>query len=120
MKYWSRMAQQKTNNILLLEAYYMCIAENHSWLRGLKHMLYCNCLGDLCLQVCNITTSKLGSTVQQRLEDQYVQKWNDHASNDPNLKLLSSLKNEYTQSHYLKSVTSIKERTQLTKLRQGL
>ena len=119
IKYWHRLENLK-DNLLLQEAYLTCKENKHGWYTDIVNLLNINGLYNIVESSNTMKTEKVGLLLKDRLENQYIQLWDNKAKSSPKLEVLYSLKqNNYKESHYLKLVQNINDRKLLTKLRIG-
>ena len=118
VKYWHRL-ENLSGDSILKEAYNLCKSNSHSWYSNIINCLDKNGLNYISENPCSYTEDHIINQFKQKLEDQYLQAWDNKALSNKNLETLYKVKKIYKCSNYLKSVSNIEERRKITKLRLG-
>ena len=112
-----------TNNVLLNNAFQTVKEENHEWLQNIKYLLNLHGFGK---QWNNpIVNHEVFSkhfiwTFRKRLEDQYIQFWENKCLNSELYNNIHILNNTYCSSKYLGRIKTPIIRSNVTKIRVGM
>ena len=104
IKYWHRLENlsEEQNSILLADAYYVCKNNNHKWSSDIRDFLNRNGMNEIYENVHSYKESFIANTLKCKLEEQYIQKWDQKSKNSSKLCTMFSLKsNNYKCSSYL-------------------
>ena len=103
IKYWMRLAND-TNNVLLNNAFQTVKEENHEWLQNIKYLLNLHGFGKQWNNpIVNheVFIKHFIWTFRKRLEDQYIQFWENKCLNSELYNNIHILNNTYCSSKYL-------------------
>ena len=115
--YWLRLVSG-TKNTLFNEAFVQANKDNHWWVQGVKDILIKYGRANVANNSAQVTRHKrFASDFQQRLKQDYIQRWFTKISNSESFKYLKIVKNEYCMSPYLTNIQNTKIRKIITKLR---
>lgn len=124
IKYWYRLEnlEYDQNSILsiLSDAYCVCKNNNHNWSSDIKDLMDRNGLNDLHNNVQQYSELYILSSIKSKLEQQYIQSWDQKGRDDLRLSTMFNLKkNKYKYSSYLNDIVNIEDRKCMTRLRTG-
>ena len=122
IKYWHRMEKGNCPNTLLNKTYLMNKECNSQWYQNIESLLKLNGLGNEFINPNKSENTKLfGIKIKSRLQDQYLQTWNDRMSSYEKHGTLNLIKTDkYMFSSYLNIIKDHNIRTIFTKFRLGI
>ncbi len=120
---WYRL-EQGTTNVLLNHAYEECKTNEHDWFCNVRDFLYKNGLESIWRNVHTLHRNYVKCKIQQRLEDQYIQRYDAYINKDNtdnfekcHVIRTCNMGKEYKMCEYLNKVESPQVRTIFTRLR---
>ena len=116
IKYWLRL-NAGTKNVLLNEAYNMCVNSNLGWIQGVQYLLCENGFGNIWQNPNTVNKDCFHKYFKQRLNDQHIQNWNSRIMNSNRFKILQTLHKEYKMSNYIERIRNPTVREIYTRLR---
>ena len=122
IKYWMRLANG-TNNVLLNNAFQTVKEENHEWLQNIKYLLNLHGFGKQWNNpIVNheVYIKHFIWTFRKRLEDQYIQFWENKCLNSELYNNIHILNNTYCSGKYLDRIKNPIIRSNVTKIRVGM
>ena len=118
--YWLRL-EQSTDNVLLNKAFNDCKNLNHDWINNIYNFLCSNGLRHIWENIKQLDKNYVKHKIIQRLNDQYLQKYNDYvkqSNTDKSFVIEKCVENEmYNMRNYISIVRSPLVRNILTRLR---
>jgi len=119
VKYWHRLENLDDNSILS-QCFNICKMNEHSIYNDICDLFNRNGLGYITQSPISYCESFIINNMKTKLENQYIQSWNDKCNSEGKLNILYSIKKStYKRSSYLTNITDVLKRKFFTKLRLG-
>ena len=92
VKYWYRL-ENLSGDSILKEAYNLCKSNSPSWYSNVINFWDKNGLNYISENPCTFTADHIINQLKQKLDDQYLQVWDNKAISSTNLETLFKVKN---------------------------
>ena len=119
IKYWLRLCNG-TKNTILNQAYAENVDRNLEWYQGIQYLLCVNGFNNVWLNPLTVNGDNFHKYFRQRLNDQYVQNWNQKMTHSSRFSAMHMIQENYVMSKYVKTIRDPEVREIYTRLRIDL